>query len=136
MTCPRTGRLALALLTALATTGCWGGADDGPTRYSISGTVTHDEKPVPIGFIQFYPDGEQGNKGPGTGAEIRDGAYSTPSGKGVVGGPHVVEITGYDGKPVTVEGEGTLEKGTPLFPLYKTTLDLPKESGTQNFTVE
>lgn len=126
----------LVLATALFVVGCSGGTNDGPARYSLSGTVTFKGEPVPVGYIQFYPDSEKGNKGPGTGADIKDGRFSTPAGKGVVGGPHVVEITGYDGVPITVEGEGELTHGTPLFPRYKSTADLAKADGEQNFEVE
>lgn len=115
--------------------GCGGGSGDGPERYDLSGEVTFKGEPVPTGYIQFYPDSEKGNSGPGTGAEIKKGRYSTPTGKGVVGGPHVVEITGQDGVPITVEGEGEISEGTELFPRYKTTVDLPKESGKQDFEV-
>ncbi|MBI1313709.1 hypothetical protein GC176_20645 [bacterium] len=113
--------------------GC-GGSSDGPDRFAVSGEVTFEGKPVPMGFIKFTPDSSQGNSGPGTGCPIKDGEYATPKGKGLVGGPHIVEIAGWDGVPITESGE-RLPEGTELFPLYHTRFDFPKSDGEYNFAV-
>ncbi len=127
--------LSLAVLGSAATllTGC-GGAPAGPTRYTVSGTVTYDKQPVPKGFITFSPDDTAGNKGPGGGAQIINGKFKTDIGKGVVGGPYTIQIVGYDGVPAKVEGE-ELKDGKPLFSTYMTTLTLPKGDSTQNFDI-
>jgi hypothetical protein len=112
--------------------GC--GGSDGPTRYDVSGSVSYDGKPVPKGFITFIPDTDQGNTGPGGGAVIENGHYETESGKGVVGGPHIIRITGYDGKPTQMSGED-MPDGQPIFQTYQTTFDFPKEDTEKDFTV-
>jgi len=75
----------------------------------------------------------RGTSVPARGA-IENGTYSTPSGKGLVGGPHIVEIAGWDGVPITESGE-TLPEGTELFPLYHTRFDFPKDDGEHDFAV-
>lgn len=125
---------SLLVLLALYFVGGCGSAPDGPPRFQISGSVTFDGKPVPKGFITFEPDGSKGNKGPGGGAAIANGRFKTEAGKGVVGGPHVVRIVGYDGVAATMEGE-QLADGKPLFATYVSTVDFPKENGTRDFAV-
>lgn len=125
--------LLLAGLLSSLSWGC-GAADEGPKRYQISGKVTYDGKPIPKGKIYFEPDSSQGNSGPQAGADIVDGEYETPTGKGVVGGPHRVRITGTDGVETQMEGE-LLPDGKPLFAPYETTYDFPKEDGAHSFEV-
>jgi hypothetical protein len=111
--------------------GC--GRDDGPLRFDVSGKVTFNNKPVPVGRIQFEPDSSQDNQGPAGYALIKDGTYSTQeTGKGTVGGPHVVVMLGFDGKAAPAE---EIVAGAPLFPKYRTTVDLPKETTTMDFDV-
>ncbi len=111
--------------------GC--GVGDGPQRFEVSGKVTFGGKPVPTGRIQFEPDTSKGNRGPAGYAEIKDGVYNTQqTGKGTVGGPHVVVILGFDGKP---RPEAELDSGTPIFPDYRTTADLPEEPASKDFDV-
>ena len=113
----------------LAPIGCDKG---GPARYDVSGTVTYQGQPVPIGSIVFEPDSTKGNSGASGSAQIKDGKYDTreEDGTGTIGGPHLVRILGLDGKP-----DGELTRGTPLFPEYGTTIDLPKETTTHDFDV-
>jgi hypothetical protein len=125
---------AAAYGAALLAVGGCGRQSDGPVRYDVSGTVSYDGQPVPAGFITFAPDDAQGNSGPGGGAPINAGHYRTPAGKGVVGGPHLIRIVGYDGVAVNVEGE-SLPDGKPLFPPFETTVDFPKESIVHDFQI-
>lgn len=110
-----------ALLLCAGLAGC-GGRGDETRRFDLSGAVTFDGRPVPAGTILFEPDSSQGNKGPAGFAKIADGRFNTAaSGKGTIGGPHVVRITGSD-------------KAT-LFSDYVTQADLPKEKSTKDFEV-
>src|SRR5262249_40656460 len=110
-------RLATAaVIAAMLLTGCDGG---GIKRYTVSGTVTYEGKPMPWGFARLEPDSSKGNSGPGAGAQVKDGSYETPAGKGIVGGPHNVTVYANDGIATTINGEAAPE-GKPLFPEYKT----------------
>ena len=124
--------LAAAGAALLGAAGC--GSDGGPTRYDLSGKVTYNGQPVPAGYILFAPDTSQGNKGPGAQADIQDGRYQTPAGQGAIGGPHVVTISGFDGVAFE-DGPVKNPMGKRLFASYQTKTDLPKEAGTQDFTV-
>ena len=119
-------------LVFLVPAGC--GSDDGPPRYDLSGTVTHNGQPVPAGYILFAPDTSEGNTGSGAQADIKDGRYQTPPGQGTVGGPHVVTISGFDGQAFQ-DGPVQNPSGKPLFANYETRADLPKESATHGFSV-
>jgi hypothetical protein len=109
-----------ALFAALLL-GCSGGDGDGPSRHRLTGTVTLDGQPVASGQIFFDPDVSQGNSGPQAYATIKDGKYDTSAGegKGHVGGPHKVSISGPDFH---------YESKTPV--------NLPKENGEQNFDLK
>ncbi len=124
--------LPVCLLVVFAAAGC---GQDGPQRYEVSGTVTYNGQPLPYGDIHFDPDSKQGNHGPGAVAPIRGGSYATPSGKGIVGGPHVVRIYGSDGIAVEVPYEGRNEAGTPLFDVYTESVDFPEEDAKRDFKV-
>ncbi len=127
----------LALVTAAlglcVAAGC--GGPKAPPRYDLSGTVTCDGKPVPTGYLIFTPDTTKGNSGPGSQADISNGRYQTAPGQGTVGGPHVVAICGFDGKPIDL-GEGrTNPQGTPLFLTYRVDIDFPKRAAVQDFAI-
>jgi hypothetical protein len=126
-------RVLLIAGCLIGPSGC-GGAGGGPDRYAISGEVKFEGQPVPHGYVMFTPDPTKGNSGPGSGASIVNGTFQTESGKGTVGGPHLVRITGYDGVPITEEGEELVD-GTALFPTWETEVDLPNEETVMNFDV-
>jgi len=113
----------------LAAAGC---SKSGPPRYQLSGTVKFDGKPIPVGFIYFNPDTTKGNSGPGSGAEIKNGAYSTPAGGGVIGGPMIVKIDGYDGISKDLNGE-VVPHGSALFEAYEVQVDIEKKNGKKDF---
>lgn len=122
---------AAVLVAVSLTIGC--GSDDGPTRFDVSGKVTFGGKPVPAGRIQFEPDVAKGNRGPAGFAVVHDGVYNTQQqGKGTIGGPHNVLIIGFDG---VADPQHELPAGRRLFPNYRTTTDLPKQSSTMDFDV-
>ncbi len=125
--------IVLLLVTGLAA-GCGGPHAGGPVRYAVSGRVTYEGEPVPMGFIEFLPDTSQDNSGPGGGAPIRNGAYEADASRGVVGGPYIVRIRGTDGVPTTEEGE-ELSEGQELFPLFETHYEFPQQDATVHFEV-
>ena len=87
---------ALALSAVAFAAGCGTG---GPPEHHVSGQVTFRDAPVPAGVVRFLPDAAQGNQGPAGYAPIENGRYDTArSGRGTVGGPHAVVISGFDGK--------------------------------------
>lgn len=108
------------------------GCGRGERLYHVQGTVTFAGKPVPKGTIVFEPDPSRGNRGSAGFAQIVQGRYDTRvgDGKGTVGGPHLVRILGLDGIP-----RGELVNGSPLFPEYNTTADLPQQDTTLDFQV-
>ena len=128
----RTIRCSMATALLAAMLGC---GSEGTERYELSGTVTYDGKPVPKGFVTLTPDTSKGNDGPGGGAAIVDGKYRTEAGKGIVGGPHVVRIVGYDGVPARVEGED-LPDGRSLFSPYQVSVDFPRQDSEYNFDIK
>jgi len=117
----------LVFLLALCAAGC----DRGPALYHVSGSVTYDDKPLPAGQIFFDPDVSKGNDGPQGFAHIKAGEFDTAEGgRGVRGGPYVIRIQGFDGKP-----GNELPLGKPLFTNFRESRDLPKEKSEQNFDV-
>lgn len=111
--------------------GC--GGTDGPARYDVSGSVTFDGKPVPAGVILFTPDGAKNNRGPTGFAKIKDGKYDTrDEGRGTIGGPHIVAVSGFDGHPLP---QAELPDGKPLFSDYTLEVDLPQAVVTQDVAV-
>ena len=118
----------LALGVILISAGC---GSSGPPRYQISGKVTYGGQPVAAGSVMLVPDTSQGNTGPAASVAIKDGQYdSNREGVGHVGGPHVVKITGLDGKTSPEFPMGML-----LFPEFELKLDLPKEDGEKDLEV-
>ena len=125
--------LAAALMASLTVLGC-GGAKDSPTLFTVSGNVTFNGKPVPVGFVVFEPDTSQQNSGPGCGAAIKNGYYETDKNKGITGGPYRITVAGSDGIATILDGEDA-PHGASLFPPYKTQFDFPKEDTTWNIEV-
>lgn len=128
-----TGLACMVGLLALLMVGCSGA--DGPERFSLSGTVTYDGQPVPHGTIHFEPDAARGNPGPSGSGEIKDGKYQTNPGRGMIGGPHMVRISGYDGKPPDGPEAEIFPHGMPLFDEQLIEADLPHESTAKDFDI-
>ena len=120
----------LTLLAAVGTLGCGGSGGYGEP---LHGTVTYDGKPIPAGDVILEPNGTQGNSGPGTIGKIEEGRYTTPPGKGIVGGSYQITVRGYDGIASTAE-EGIVDPGAPLFPAYQIEAEIP-DNGWQ-FDIE
>jgi hypothetical protein len=123
----RTYRLILCL--ALFCGGC--GPGDGPETFHLSGNVTYRGQPLPAGVMVFEPDAQKGNDGPGGFAECRNGKYDTRSSdRGVIGGPYIVRIDGFDGIAAN-----ELPMGRTLFTNFETKIELPKADSTYDFVV-
>ena len=129
-------RLYAALTSCLFAVGVGGcSGEQGPPRHHLSGKVVFNGAPVGFGMIYFQPDAQGGNSGPQGFATIRNGAFDTKrEGKGTVGGPMIVRITGFDSEPPKDLSE-TEPGPKPLFAEYQTKADLPKEDGNQDFDV-
>jgi len=128
--------LPVVILAALLLTGC--GSDQSVVRYSVSGKVEHQGKPVPSGEITFEPDSSKGNTGPGASAAIRDGVYRIGPAHGVVSGPQSVRIIGFDAAPIAGAAPAAGATGGPpkaLFEEYVTSVDIPEESTTKDFAI-
>lgn len=125
-------RLAL-FLVVLSLTGC---GKSGVNRVAVSGKVTFRGQAVPSGMISFTPDAAKGNRGPQGIARIIDGAYSTEdNGKGSVLGPQLVEIRGLGGSGSGSGDALPFSSGKPLFPPYRTEVDVAEENATIDFEV-
>jgi hypothetical protein len=127
-----------AMITIIGTlffgSGC-GRGPSGPEKFPVSGKVSFQGQPVPLGTISFEPDSTQGGTGPSLNLPIQNGKYDSGSGSGTLGGPCLVQINGYDGKATTLPGGMEVPEGTPLFPTWKTTVVLPKAKHQQDFEV-
>jgi hypothetical protein len=125
------GRTILMCGAAVILGGC---SPDGPSRYSISGSVTFQGRPVPVGFIKFEPDATKGNMGPGSGTSIQNGSYTVPSATGVLGGHYRIVVEGFDGIPAVVDGEKAPD-GKLLFSNQQILAELPQHDSTKNIEV-
>ena len=86
-------RLFWLLLIGLGlAAGCGRGSDI--QRAIVSGHVTYQGKPIPMGIIRFVPD--KGTKGPAAWTEIKDGNYVIDLHGGVPVGAHRVEIEAFE----------------------------------------
>ena len=112
--------------------GC--GRASGPARYEISGKVTYAGQPVPTGSILFVPDKSKGNDGPGVSADIQEGFFRTRPKDGTIGGPHIANIHGFDGKSYKV-GPLNNPLGRPFFSNIQIAVDLPKQASTHDFVI-
>jgi hypothetical protein len=91
------------ILAAFA--GC--GPDNGLDLAKVSGTVTHQGKPLTYGSIMFEPDTARGSSGPpAIGTINKDGSFvlsTEAAGDGAVVGAHRVAIIGLDPAGATPE---------------------------------
>lgn len=128
---PLRSRLAVGLVVGLAfqAAGC-GPASRGPSRQPLNGRATHAGAAIPRGRVVFEPDAAAGNAGPAGYAEIVDGRYATLPGQGVVAGPLVVRVSGFDG---VRRGDST--DGRELFPEHVLRIELPAGATTADVDV-
>lgn len=123
--------LAIALPVLLA--GC---GDGGPTRYSASGKVTFQGKPVPTGTIMFTPAGSEG--GAIGVADIFDGKFRTRPDKGVPAGKYVARVRGHGepgAQPDPGEGLPPVTMGPALFDEIQIPVDMPAKASEHTFVL-
>ncbi len=121
-------RILLACLLGCSILGC-GKTEE--ALHQVSGTVTYQGAPVPMGTIFFDPDASKGGSGMQGFADIRDGKFDTAAGgRGVRGGAYIMRIQAYDG---TVANAAPY--GQALFPEYQTPKELPQQSTTLDIEV-
>ncbi|QDU59387.1 hypothetical protein Pan216_02150 [Planctomycetes bacterium Pan216] len=119
-------------------TGC---SDAGPTRYRVSGTVTHDGKPVPKGAIYFEPASTSEMVAPSGFAKIIEGKFTTEASRGTGPGSYLVRIRGGDGVATPPDmndpagSETPFDIGKPIFAEYTTTVELPPEDSELSLEV-
>ena len=111
------------------------GCSQDNTFHTVSGSVTYDGKPVPVGEVQFMPDSTKGNRGPSVMASIKDGQYKTRKGKGIVGGPYVLMVTGYQAAPDSADPTAP-GYGAQLFERTKQYFEFPKGDCEHNIVIE
>lgn len=80
----------LAMLALIVAAGC--GSGDRRERVAVSGTVTHEGKPIEDGRIVFEPAAP---KLPMAGAPISEGNYQIEKSNGPGPGPYTVRIEAY-----------------------------------------
>lgn len=128
------GRLVITCVVLTATIGCNG--NEGSLRFQREGEVTFNGQPVAKGEIIFSPDREKGGKGPGTTVTFENGRYQTREEMGALSGPHIVVISGYNGKPGNVSAtEEPHPWGATLFAGRQYEIDFPSEASTYDFHV-
>jgi hypothetical protein len=124
----------LVVLTAVLGVGLLAAAGCGSQKKlaQLSGTVKFKGQPVPAGYISFTPDVAKGNQGMVKVAQIKDGKYDTSveSDPGVVPGPSVIRIAGFDGKVIPLYGQGK-----QIFNIYETRDTLAAGAATKDFEV-
>jgi hypothetical protein len=98
----------------------------------LKGKVTFKGRPVPAGWISFMPDSAQGNHGNVKVAQIKDGVYDTSLSKdsGIVPGPTVIRIAGFDGKVIPL-----FAQGKQIFNVYELNATLAEDMTAKDFTV-
>lgn len=122
----------LGLLAALLLAGLTAGCGNSERLYDVTGTVTWNGQPVPMGLVFFDPDAVQGGAGLQGYATIKDGKFTTAvEGRGLAAaGKYGIRVLGYDGKP-----REELPFGQPLFDEHQESRELPAANSELTLTV-
>jgi hypothetical protein len=120
----------VVFLAAVWTSGC----GDKSGRSDIQGAATFGGQPIPAGEIRFEPDAAKGGKGAQGVATIKNGRYTTNDGFGVVSGPTILRVTGFDGKKPDGPDAEMNPDGRQLFSTYVSSIDIPP--GTKKLDID
>ena len=126
------------LLVAIVLTSAVGcnSTSQSATAYHVQGNVEFDGRPLPAGKVYFTPDSSQGNQGPQGIATIKDGKYNTRDSRfGVVGGPYIVRVEGYDGVKPPNDEDNLFPDGQVLFRDYEIKIDFPQKDHVEDIVV-
>lgn len=123
-----TSRPLTPLFAAAVLAGC--GPSNG--RNELTGAVTYGGRPIPAGILLFEPDGAKGNTGPAAMVQFRDGRYKTDPHRGVVAGPPLVRVQGFDG---VADAAREMPGGRPLFGEKVIPVDVPAGGGQLDLAV-
>lgn len=96
------------------------GCRQGPERFPVTGTVQFAGEALETGMISLIPDGTQGNSGPSSFGQIKDGRFSIEKRFGVVGGPYRVFVDSEKNVPGQVDKESGKPKTVQRFPTFST----------------
>ncbi|WP_207394469.1 hypothetical protein [Bremerella alba] len=120
------GFLIFTITLLASLTGC-NGSNESATAFHVRGQVQFEGNPLPAGRIYFTPDASLGNQGPQGTATIEDGMYDTEDSRfGIVGGPYIVRIDGYDGVQPSDDEDGLFPDGQVIFRDYEVKLEFPQ----------
>jgi len=111
---------------------CVGCFNSGPDYHQVSGNVTFNGQPVPLGEVSFTPNSAEGNSGPSVVCPINEGKYQSPAGRGVVGGAYIAVISGFQ-KASPSNDPTASDYGQRLFPVQRKTLALPDQDSQYDF---
>jgi hypothetical protein len=130
---PAAGRLLCLTAVLGAALAASSGCGTDKKLGQLKGKVTFNGKPVPAGYISFTPDSSKGNQGSVKVAQIKDGEYDTSlaSDPGIVPGPNVIRIAGFDGKPIPRR----FVQGKQIFNEYELRETLAAGATTKDFVV-
>ena len=106
----RGGSQSAVLLTAAVLAGGCGG-DAGPEKYTVTGTVTYDGKPIPFGDIVLQPKTGVANVQSMSRVRIQDGRYTAE----IIGGPHTINIRDLTGD-IDMDPKGAESGAKPVLP--------------------
>ena len=131
-----------AAICGWCVTATMAGCSPGPSleRFPVTGTVTHDGRPVPQGAVFFEPTAAVGAIAATGFAVIENGSYRTPPKTSPGKGLYTVRIIGRDGTAATEKDlaemmPGQKFLGQPLFRDYSTTMELTGSNDRLDFTV-
>jgi len=125
----------LAVFVLVLSSGCW---NSNPDRVVVTGSVTYNAEPIPVGLIRFAP--QPGTEGPVSAGQIKKGKYRIDMRGGVPVGRHLVEITSYrsaDGKVYENPLATTVQQIQLLPEKFNSKSDMIREIPAQNsFTLD
>lgn len=98
-----------------------------PNSVHLSGTVSFQGRPIPLGLIVFEPDSSLGGSGAQGFASIQNGTFDTSKsdGQAVAIGPCMIRVTGGDGEGI----DAFTPFGNMMFEEYQLKMAIEPENG-------